>query len=824
MHDATARANRTVRSARSILRVIVVAIAMIAGPAAADTIYVERDAPQGGDGSHERPLRSIQEAIRRSRDGDVILVGPGEYEERLRFLGRQVEVRSTDGADTTTLDGARDGSVVRFVDGETRGTILAGFTIRRGTGEPSAAGLAGGGILVVDASPTLRRLRLEFNGADVGAGLAAFGGSPRLLDCDIVSNESRFTGGGFFFEAAEPILEQCRLHSNRAIGARNFPTGGAIHCVSGRLEMHGCDVDGNVALNGHGGGIVLSAEANATVNDSRFAAGSATFGFGGGIAIVEGSILTMSHSTVVENAAESGGGIGCSNAFLALEGNRIERNVATERTEGRRQGGGGIALFEGAAAALYRDTIADNTATFVGGLRTSVGGGSSVHSSQLRIREVLFQGNKTTPGCGGAAFADGSLIESTRSVYEGNRVTAIDRPTLPANGSGGAWHIERSDATFEGDRFDSNRAELEGDAAPPVARFGTGGALCVDASTLRLRSAMVTRNFAGRSGGGLEAHESVFEGRHVTFAANVASRGLAWSTARTHVDVDGSIVTRSLRGEALSRHVSTTLIDDADGDVTGDSVRRSFVDGRLVNGLDVSELRSARQGDNILHLDPGFVSVSRGDFRLRLGSVCIDLIEEGFDELPFDVDGEPRNADGDRDGLSLVDLGADELIPSVAVRYGSVLAPTDDLEDLLTVNDSAGDSHRVINLGRHQPWRVDLDAPAAGPASAAYVIYAWFEAPDPLTLFDLPNGLGLLGHPLPGAPETTGDPVVAWNTLGHLPLLGRATEPSSPAPTTLVDRPRGIGLVTTITLQGIVECDRSPSGFAVTNAVVVRTD
>lgn len=790
--------------------------------ATAETLYVARSAAAGGDGSRERPLRSIQEAIRRSHDGDLVLVGAGVYEETLRFFGRRVEIRSVEGSDHTVIDARRSGSAVQFVDGETRESQLVGFLVTGGSGEPTSLGTAGGGVLVIDASPTLRDVRIERNGADAGGGLAAFGGAPRIVDCDVTFNEARLTGGGWFFENCSATVERCAFRSNRAVGARNYPTGGAGACIGGRLAFSESSVERNTALNGDGGAIALANDVDALVRAVRFESNMASFGTGGAIAVLDGAILTLHDSLLAGNEADSGGGVGCRTAFLALYGNRIRSNRAVERVEGERDGGGGIALFEDSSGVLDGDTLHDNTATFVGGLRPSVGGAIAVHESDLRLVGVEVYDNRAAPGCGGSAYGADATVTSRVSVYRNN--AALGRPNLDPTtvARGGAWYLERCVATFEGDRIDANRAALPSSEGPPSELRGCGGALSCDDSVVHLRSTMVTRNFAGQHGGGIEARDSAFEGRHTTFAANEAPVGLAWSTSRTRVDVDGSIITRSLRGDALSRHARATLIDGSDGVLSETSVRRSFVDGKFVGGPYADELRSDRHSRDISNLDPGFVSVSRGDFRLRLGSICIDLLAAPIDDIPFDVDGEARVADGDRDGIALPDLGAAEAVPEVAVRYGSVLAPSGDLEDLLTVNGSAGDSRRSLVLQRHEPWRVDLDAPATGPSQAAYAIYAWFEEPDPLTLTVLPYHAGLIGHPLPGTPESSGDPIAVWNTLGHFPILGHPTETAAPAPTTLVERPRGIGLATTITLQGLIESDRAPNGIAVTNAIILH--
>jgi len=68
---------------------------------------------------------TIQRAIDRAIDGDVIIVSPGTYKENIDFKGKNLTVQSSNPDDpdivaSTIIDGGGKGSVVTFQSGETR--------------------------------------------------------------------------------------------------------------------------------------------------------------------------------------------------------------------------------------------------------------------------------------------------------------------------------------------------------------------------------------------------------------------------------------------------------------------------------------------------------------------------------------------------------------------------------------------------------------------------------------------------------------------------------------------------------------------------------
>lgn len=92
---------------------------------------------------------TIQQAINAAVNGDVVLVSPGKYSERINYHGKIISIQGTDGPAETIIDGQDSGAVVTFQNGETEQSVLTGFTIQHGNAN------FGGGVTISAASPTV---------------------------------------------------------------------------------------------------------------------------------------------------------------------------------------------------------------------------------------------------------------------------------------------------------------------------------------------------------------------------------------------------------------------------------------------------------------------------------------------------------------------------------------------------------------------------------------------------------------------------------------------------------------------------------------------
>lgn len=411
-------------------------------------------APRALGDTHEVPAEfpTIQAAIDASVDGDVVLVSPGTYEERIRFGGREIEVRSTDGPLVTIIDGGQGGSVVRMLQGEGPGALLEGFTIQNGTGRLKGTRRFGGGIIASGASPTIRNNRIVNNVAQVGGGGAFGGGAPILENNEIVMNDADPTsakllmqGAGLAFFDSQPTLIGNLIDSNflRSSGISDGGPGFGAGIYGKRVVdplIEGNRIVDNTTSSIQtfgGGGIYLENTIGTAVIRSNEISGNSICGNGGGIYVVD-SDSWIDGNRILGNfsdCAKSGGGGG-----IAVEGGSC---VILNTFLGSNSSymGGGVSIALDADVTLVGCTLSDNLACFGSGLSgTST---DTIVTNCTLIDNTLC--NLFGSESGGAFTGDATV---TNSIVRGNASPVFNgSPTFAFSnvegGSGGSGNIDQ---------------------------------------------------------------------------------------------------------------------------------------------------------------------------------------------------------------------------------------------------------------------------------------------------------------------------------------------------------------------------------------------
>ncbi len=203
---------------------------------------------------------TIQQAIDAARDGDIVLVQPGTYLESIRFRGKAITVRaaglsSGQAIRRTAIAGRARGSCVVFDQGETPASVLEGFALSEGRGatveSETGSFAAGGGVLCVNSSPTIRCCWILAGDTHYGGGIAIFGASQaRIVNCLITDNRARLGGAVLIRKDVAPPAGVPAMHgptrgySAVTLSSAGEPSNDAPEVASGPALIN-CTIVGN---------------------------------------------------------------------------------------------------------------------------------------------------------------------------------------------------------------------------------------------------------------------------------------------------------------------------------------------------------------------------------------------------------------------------------------------------------------------------------------------------------------------------------------------------------------------------------------------------
>ncbi|MCH8345021.1 MAG: right-handed parallel beta-helix repeat-containing protein [Planctomycetes bacterium] len=330
----------------------IVLIALVSSAAqAGPVLYVDDDAPQGGDGlSWGTPYRFLADALTAASGGGIseIRVGQGMYQpdrdeanpagscdpgpcdrtatfqliNDVSLMGgyagigapdpdeRNIELYETilsgdlldnDGPDFTNNDENSYHVTTAFNTFQT--AILDGFTITAGNADgpdPTVNGMGGGMFTLGITTSTVTNCTFSGNTATCGGGMGNLGTSPTVTNCTFSGNTATgFGGGGMLNLSSNPMVTNCTFSGNTA-----GVYGGGMGGIDSNATVTNCTFRGNTATCGGGMCDVLG---SSTVTNCTFSGNTATFE-GGGMGI-DGSNATVTNCTFSGNTAVSGGGM-----------------------------------------------------------------------------------------------------------------------------------------------------------------------------------------------------------------------------------------------------------------------------------------------------------------------------------------------------------------------------------------------------------------------------------------------------------------------------------------------------------------------------------
>jgi hypothetical protein len=299
--------------------------------------------------------------------------------------------------------------------------------------------------------------------ADVGGGIANFGGTVRLAKSHVTDNSAGLGGGGIASASVTPALEPSTTTARLTLWQSH---------VDGNHQTEGPSPDPN-AMGGLGGGGILNLDGTATVDHSWVESNTIEAFVGGGIATGDyigaggQTVLNVSHSVVDGNVAP-------------------------------RAGGGGIQNLLGVAAISHSE-IDGNTSLNGGGI-SSGNQGNPHGTADLRISHSEVNGNTATAGPGGegppiaaGGIANGSNAWISHSEVEHNRAP---------NGIG-AGVVNHGTMTISHSEVNRNTAAASGVVGSGGGVVNVQGPPGTTPSVLTISYSQVDHNRAGGYGGGI---------------------------------------------------------------------------------------------------------------------------------------------------------------------------------------------------------------------------------------------------------------------------------------------------------------------------------
>jgi len=245
---------------------------------------------------------SIQNAINAAQDGDTVLVSPDEYEGPINFEGKNIVVSSTAGAGSTLIRTSRNYHCVSIAGGQDSTAVLEGFTVSNQVSDNEVSRDTigcGGGLYIVNASPTIR--------------------NNIITDCVAESQ-----GGGLFLENSSTLMSGCIISNNTAMFS-----GGVSALSCGKLDhplrIIDCTITGNQSTDMAGGLSCNSSSSIVIINN--YISDNYTYLSGGGILLNYTNALLFGN-TISGNDAFDGGGISIRHSEPTIIGNIIVRNTA----------------------------------------------------------------------------------------------------------------------------------------------------------------------------------------------------------------------------------------------------------------------------------------------------------------------------------------------------------------------------------------------------------------------------------------------------------------------------------------------------------------
>jgi len=389
---------------------------------------------------------------------------------------------------------------------------------------------------------------------------------------------------------------------------------------------------------------------------------------------LDGLVITGGDSTGLGGTPygdDAGGGMYLWESPIVLQNSIITDNISP-------WDGGGIYMRMFSQPTIISSTIANNQATF--------GGGIYIWYSYPYIANNTIMSNIGV-GAGGVWMGVSSAGTFEYNLFTGNVATSTSIET------GAGLVAERSDITLTGNIFRLNSAQA-----------GGSGAILIRCNAIVINN-IFADNLVQETGGALLLDGTDAQLIHNTFARSLGPQtsGIYLATHWEPRFSNATIVNTIL--------VSNTIGIFAESGNTASLDATLWGNGKWANGSDWAGSGDIVTGTINLWGDPAYVDPMSGDYHITASSPAVDAgIDAG---VLTDIDGQPRP-----NGLG-PDIGADEYYSGYLLLYppqqGASAAPGDTVEYILQLTNLTNftDTFSLV-LGTHS-WETTLSTNLIGP-------------------------------------------------------------------------------------------------------------
>ena len=452
-------------------------------------------------------------------NGTLIEVQPGVYNEALLInaTSRSLTIRGIGGAAATVVNAGGTGqSAIRIFNAS--GAIrIEGLTFRGGTGVQGT----GGGFSIADASPVLMDVVFENNsGFDSGGGVLSRSNA-QFSRCFIRNNSAaRFGGGVVITTGSRPVFSNCQIRDNVSgtggPGVGSIGAGGGVHVNDASPTFRSCLITGNQAKFAAGGifhmGLfgspygpsLLVVEDSEVSNNvvSRYSAADNP-GEGGGIHVEDNAVGHLIRTRVLNNTANTSGGLSAYRARFEVISSVIEGNHAQD-PQGVGGFGGGIGIHgnnvstplrQASSLVLTDSVVRANDARIAAGIQASgdqhCGSPTPNCNPATALRAAVQIIDSLIDGNAAGVYAGGLRLDRADVLIQNSHILSNWAAASGTSYGGGILIALGAQVTINGSTIAGNAA----------VNFG-GGLFVDDSAVLNMTSSRVYKNTAG-SGGGL---------------------------------------------------------------------------------------------------------------------------------------------------------------------------------------------------------------------------------------------------------------------------------------------------------------------------------